>query len=380
MKNDIRALILAVAAISLVGCAATQPSGNSFNAKQLSTANYAKKIDTFVIIHDASSSMGNKHIGRAKIDISKEVLSNMNQTIPQLDFNSGLTSYGSGAKVHFGLSEHSRSGLGDVIAKLTSANGPSPMDAGLKTTNNKFLTGLGLGKIAMFIVSDGISDVSNSGGPGERNAAISAAKKIKDQLGDRVCIYPIQIGNEPGGKEFMHELAEIGGCGFLTNHKHISSPDSMASFVIMTLLGPIESEPESQVSDTSPDKITFSADALFDFDGSVLKQDGKEALDNLMAELGKVKYDVIIALGYTDHIGSADYNKKLSLKRAEAVKSYLVSTHSIDPSDIFVDGKGEANPVTGVGTWHGLCKGKGQKLKDCLQPDRRVEIEIAGVR
>ena len=236
MKNDIRAIILAVAAISLVGCAATQPSGSSFNAKQLSTANYAKKIDTFVIIHDASSSMGNKHMGRTKIDISKEVLSNMNQTIPQLDFNSGLTSYGSGAKVHFGLSEHSRSGLGDVIAQLTSANGPSPMDAGLKTTNNKFLTGLGLGKIAMFIVSDGISDVSNSGGPGERNAAISAAKKIKDQLGDRVCIYPIQIGNEPGGKEFMHELAEIGGCGFLTNHKHISSPDSMASFVIMTLL------------------------------------------------------------------------------------------------------------------------------------------------
>ena len=119
---------------------------------------------------------------------------------------------------------------------------------------------------------------------------------------------------------------------------------------------------------------------MFDFDGSVLKQDGKESLDNLMTELGKVKYDVIIALGYTDHIGSKDYNKKLSLKRAEAVKNYLVSAHNIDPSDIFVDGKGEANPVTGVGTWHGLCKGKGQKLKDCLQPDRRVEIEIAGVR
>ncbi len=371
MKRNIQIAILAVAAMSLIGCATTQPSGDSFNAKQLSTANYTKKVDTFVIIHDASSSMAHKHMGRYKIDISKETLSNMNQTIPQLGFNSGLISYGNGAKVRYGLAEYSRNGLGDAIAKLTNANGPSPMDEGLKTANNKFLTGLGLGKISMFIVSDGISDASNSGGPGERNTAIAAAKKIKDQLGDRVCIYPIQIGNEPGGKEFMHELAEIGDCGFLTNHRHISSPESMANFVIMTLLGPIESE----AYDISPDKITFSADALFDFDRAILKQKGKQSLDSLMAKLGNVKYDVIIAVGYTDRIGSKDYNKKLSVERAEAVKNYLVSAHSVDPSNVFVDGKGEANPVTGT-----TCNGKGKNLISCLEPDRRVEIEIAGVR
>ena len=77
----------------------------------------------------------------------------------------------------------------------------------------------------------------------------------------------------------------------------------------------------------------------------------------------------------TDRLGSEAYNKKLSVKRAEAVKKYLVSTHSIDSSNVFVDGKGEANPVTGT-----TCKGKGKSLISCLQPDRRVEIEIAGVR
>ncbi|MBL79958.1 MAG: hypothetical protein CMH70_08025 [Nitrosomonadaceae bacterium] len=377
MKNDFRTIILSVAAMLLVGCATTQPTSSNFNAKQLSTANYAKKADTFVIIHDGSSSMAGNYIGRPKIDISREILSNMNQTIPQLDFNAGLVSFGSGVNVHFGLTDHNRDGLSKVIEGLTSASGPSPMDEGIRTTSNKFLRGLGLGKISMFIISDGISDVSNSGGPNERRAAITAAKKIKDQLGNRVCIYPIQIGNEPGGKEFMSELAKVGGCGFLTNHKHISSPDSMASFVIMTLLGPIETPAPAPVltPKTSPKKITFSADALFDFDGFILRKEGKESLDNLMTKIDKLKYDMIIAIGYTDRIGSENYNKKLSMKRAEVVRDYLVSSHDIDPNNIFIDGKGEANPITGD-----KCTGKGKSLKDCLQPDRRVEIEIAGIR
>ncbi len=373
MKNDIRAIFLAATVMSLVGCATTPPSGG-FNAKNISTASYGKKADTFVIVTDASSSMDGQHMGRSKIDIARQTLTNMNQTIPQLDFNSGLTSFGNGgANVLYGLTEHNRDGLGSAISGLTVAKGATPMAAGISTANSKQLSGLGLGQIAMFIVSDGISDVDNSGGAGERNAAIAAARKVKDQLGNRVCIYPIQIGDDPGGKEFMNELAKIGGCGYLTGHMHIMSPDSMANFVIDTLLGPVSAA--AAAPDTSPEKITFSADALFDFDRAILKQKGKQSLDNLMTKLGKVKYDVIVAVGYTDRIGSEDYNKKLSVKRAEAVKSYLVSTHKIDPSNVFVDGKGEANPVTGT-----TCKGKGKGLISCLQPDRRVEIEIAGVR
>jgi outer membrane protein OmpA-like peptidoglycan-associated protein len=386
MKNDIRAIILAAAVVSLVGCATTtKPSGSGFNAKTISTASYGKKADTFVIIQDASSSMDEQHTHdtryvahrdakQSKLDLSKEALSNMNQTIPQLDFNSGLTSFnGGGAKVHYGLTEHTRTGLDGAIAGIAGASGPSPMDAGINTANSKLLSGLGLGQIAMFIVSDGIADASNAGGAGERSAAIAAAKKVKDQLGDRVCIYPIQIGNEPGGAKFMNELAAIGGCGFATNYLDINSSDSMAGYVIKTLLAPLTAA--AAAPDTSPDKITFSADALFDFDRAILKQKGKQSLDNLMAKLGKVKYDVIVAVGYTDRLGSEAYNKKLSVRRAEAVKKYLVSTHSIDPSNVFVDGKGEANPVTGT-----TCKGKGKSLISCLQPDRRVEIEIAGVR
>ncbi|MBY0499756.1 MAG: OmpA family protein [Nitrosomonas sp.] len=127
---------------------------------------------------------------------------------------------------------------------------------------------------------------------------------------------------------------------------------------------------------TAPEKITFSADALFDFDSSKLKPNGIQSLNEFVTGIEGVKYDLIIAVGYADRIGSDEYNKALSLRRAESVKSHLVS-RGIDPSLIFVDGKGEANPVTG-----NSCAGerKSKALIECLAPDRRVEIEVAGTR
>lgn len=127
---------------------------------------------------------------------------------------------------------------------------------------------------------------------------------------------------------------------------------------------------------TAPDKITFSADALFDFDKAVLKPAGVQSLNEFVQGIGGLQYDLIIAVGYADRIGSEEYNKNLSVRRAEAVKAHLVS-RGIDPSRIFVDGKGEANPVTG-----NSCVGdkKTKALIDCLAPDRRVEIEVAGTR
>lgn len=127
---------------------------------------------------------------------------------------------------------------------------------------------------------------------------------------------------------------------------------------------------------TEPEKVSFSADALFDFDKAVLKPEGRQALDDFVRNLQGVNYDLIIAVGYTDRIGSEAYNKKLSVRRAEAVKSYLVS-RGISPDQIFTDGKGKANPVTGD-----TCKGTRatRALIDCLAPDRRVEIEVAGTR
>lgn len=127
---------------------------------------------------------------------------------------------------------------------------------------------------------------------------------------------------------------------------------------------------------TSPEKITLSADALFDFDKAILKPQGRASLDEFVGKLNMISYDLVIAVGHTDRLGSEEYNKRLSVRRAEAVKAYLVSK-GIGADRIFTDGKGESDPVTGD-----ACRGekRTKALIDCLQPDRRVEIEVAGTR
>jgi OmpA-OmpF porin, OOP family len=90
---------------------------------------------------------------------------------------------------------------------------------------------------------------------------------------------------------------------------------------------------------------------------------------------------VIVAVGYTDRIGSDAYNLKLSQRRAAAVKTYLVSK-GIPADKIYTEGKGKANPVTGTtcNKIGGPQNGSNKKLVDCLQPDRRAVLEIIGTK
>ncbi|CAL8473280.1 MULTISPECIES: outer membrane protein OmpA [Caballeronia] len=120
-------------------------------------------------------------------------------------------------------------------------------------------------------------------------------------------------------------------------------------------------------------KVTYQADALFDFDKAVLKPAGKEKLDDLASKIGALNLEVVVATGYTDRIGSDKYNDRLSLRRAQAVKAYLVSK-GIEANRIYTEGKGKRDPVTG-----NSCQQKNRKqLIACLAPDRRVQIEVVG--
>jgi OOP family OmpA-OmpF porin len=115
------------------------------------------------------------------------------------------------------------------------------------------------------------------------------------------------------------------------------------------------------------EKVSFAADAFFDFDKAVLKPEGKAKLDDLADKVKGITLEVIIAVGHTDSVGTDGYNQKLSEKRSEAVKSYLVGK-GIEASRVYVEGKGEKQPVAD------------NKSADGRAKNRRVEIEVVGTR
>ena len=123
-------------------------------------------------------------------------------------------------------------------------------------------------------------------------------------------------------------------------------------------------------------KVSFTAESLFGFDKAVLRPNAKASLDTFSTELNGMRFDRVEVTGHTDRIGTQAYNQKLSEARAAAVKDYLVQVGHVDAGKIVSTGVGETVPVTAPGD----CKGKNptKQLKECLQPDRRVDVVVTG--
>jgi OOP family OmpA-OmpF porin len=125
------------------------------------------------------------------------------------------------------------------------------------------------------------------------------------------------------------------------------------------------------------EKVTIQAEALFDFDKAVVRPDGKKVLDDEV--VGKMKenpqVEVLLITGHADRIGSAKYNLKLSERRANAVKDYLIS-QGIAADRLETAWKGSTEPVVDCKNVKGPANRHNKKLIECLQPNRRVVVEI----
>lgn len=121
-------------------------------------------------------------------------------------------------------------------------------------------------------------------------------------------------------------------------------------------------------------KLTMDADTLFDFDKATLRPAGRDSLDTFVGKLKDISPETIMTIGHADRIGTDRYNQRLSEQRVATVKAYMVSK-GVEQGRIYSEGKGETQPVTKAGD----CVGpKSAKIIACLQPDRRVDIEVIG--
>ena len=146
-----------------------------------------------------------------------------------------------------------------------------------------------------------------------------------------------------------------------------AAPAAVAPAAAAPAAAPAAAAPAVAAAPAAASKVTYAADALFDFDKAVLKPEGKAKLDDLVGKVKGINLEVVIAVGHTDSVGAAGYNQKLSVKRAEAVKAYLVSK-GIEKNRVYTEGKGLTQPVADNKTKEGRAK------------NRRVEVEVVGTR
>lgn len=346
MKKSL--LALSICTTALIGCATQSVNSfHTFQAKDLNplvhSSGFKQKTQNLLVINDSSSSMSTTYTGEAisglssvsKLSVEKELLNRFNQTIPAINFTSGIRSFGFGpclswgqTKLNMAVSDYSKSSFSNGINDLTCSSGGTPMTVALDAAQADLSSTSG--NIAVLILSDGRD---NSYGP------IAGAEALKAQYGDRLCIYSIWVGNEKdaGGQELLQQLSDVAGCGYNTKAAQVATINGMAKLVedIFFERGPADTDMDGVLDNhdhcpNTPKGATVNSQGCwvikginFDTDKSDIKAQ-YHALLNGVAKVIKNNPGLKIEVqGHTDNQGSAAYNKALSDRRANAVKNYL---------------------------------------------------------
>jgi len=359
-----QSLLSMLAFLFLFGCATKKPVVElpSFSAKQFNTAMYESKVDNFVVVLDASSSMRHDYMGNSKFVTAKAIAERLNATIPEMGQTAGLRSFGHAPEVSknhtelfYGMGKYNSAAMAEKLNLVTAPGGWSPLGTALNAVQTD-LEGLSGLHNAVVIISDGM----------DMEPKIQMAQDLKDKYGDAVCFYPIQVGNEPEGTAFLQEVAQIGDCGFFSNADDLLSGEGMAAFVekvfLMKAGGDDDKDGVVNAEDKCPNTPTgahvnavgcWTLDSvLFDFDMDMIKSEAYAQLDEVVVTLEKNPAMSIELQGHTDNIGSKEYNMDLSLRRANAVAAYLVDK-GILRNRMATTGYGYSNPVALNGTKFG---------------------------
>ncbi len=383
-------LVLAtISALFLSGCVSQsiqtfQPFQENNLNSLLDSGAYQQKTNSFFVINDSSSSMGDAYLGSAfanlsKHSVEKELLNRMNKTIPNLSLSSGLRSFGYGpctswsyTHLNQALQNHSTASFDNAIASLECANGGTPVASALMEAQTDLSDAKG--NIAVILLSDGHQYT---------DSPASAVAALKHQYGDKLCLYTIWVGNEKEaeGQAVLTELSELSGCGFSTTAEMIASNEGMAAFVTKVFLD--KAAPKAVDGDADKDGVLDSQDQCpntpigatvnsqgcwiikgihFDTDKSNIKAQYHGILNNVVNVIKQNPGLSIQIQGHTDNLGSAAYNLKLSERRAKSVRDYL-SDKTGNQGNLSAQGYGLTMPIDSNDTTAGRGNNRRVQLK-----------------
>jgi OOP family OmpA-OmpF porin len=384
MEKRVLPILATVMVIALMfGCAAKQPqpAPAPFMAQAFDAGQYDPKVESFMVILDASSSMGMKYNGVEKFDTAKTVVDRLNQTLPELGYTGYLRSFGpDDGSAHrkttlvYGPAPYDTADFAEGLANVFGPAGTTPIGRAIDDAN----TDLGefkeaVGQTAVIAVADGKDPDDNP---------VASAQDLKGN-NPNTCIYTVLVGDDPKGQMLLENMAKAGECGFATTAEAISTPAGMADFVEKVFLSrkPMAPPPpkaemkpkERHCPDNDNDGICDETDrcpgtptgakvgpfgcwvlgeVLFAFDKATIKPEAYPLLDDVHAILAANPNLIVVFEGHTDSVGPEAYNLKLSERRAQAVLDYMLKK-GVPSGQIAAVGYGEMQPATSNDTKEG---------------------------
>ena len=377
-KHYVNGLFLLMISTLVFSCGGkiVQKTAPSFEPYKFNANQYEPKVDNFVVILDTSFSMNHKYGQKKKVEIAKEFLTAMNETLPELNYNGALITFGHDDSImaDYGPTQYSTSGFGSALnaTKEPSGNSSYPLAEAINAATGDLKSSQG--QIPVIIVSDGEK---------MNQAPVKAAKALKSKFGEQVCIYTVLVGDDPAGKQILDQIAKAGGCGYSTTAEGLASSGSMAGFVEGIFLAKPAPKLVAKPMDSDGDGVTddkdqcpntpigatvdargcwtYAAVVLFGFDSAEIKSEAYPMLDEASAILKKNTELNVEIDGHTDNIGPAEYNIKLSERRANAIMEYFISK-GIDAKRLTIKGFGLTKPAASNDTKEGRAKNRRVEL------------------
>ena len=363
-------IFLLMFCVPFTGCATFRPVDLN---PQIKSGQLVQKTDNFVVLFDKSASMGELH-GKPMVNEAtrlihgKDATKNMIATIPEIKLNAGLRTFWSEeTALIYGMKSLVKEDYTKAINSIEHVTRRTPMGKAITAAGNDLK--LAKGNSAIIIISDfsetpGVDDIRPA-------TVMEAITKVNAEYGDKLCVYAIQIGYSPNGKELSEQIVQNVEGGYTVNADRLVKPAAMAAFVERVISGncsryrQLAAQPKEKVvivatepmvsekvfdamSDMKAEnKVVILAfeDVHFDFDKSTLKPEAQTILKRNIELLKDNPKAKIRIAGYTSAAGTMAYNQALSERRAKAVQEYLINEGVLTPDRLSTIGYGEADPA-----------------------------------